>query len=210
MFRLCSNSEYYHADALGSVLSLTDQTGALRVTYNYEPFGRTSINGTSTNFFQFTGRENDGIDLYYYRARYYSPILHRFVSEDPIGFKGGFNFYSYVKNNPIRFKDPFGLKPDDPDDDDCELTTASGKIGVMIPCTENGQPPPEITPAGSEECTLDAGCFASCFAVACPGALALTCAEICPLSPQGCGVCAAIACGTIAAVCNSQCQDCTC
>lgn len=59
---------------------------------------------------QFTGRENDGTGLYYYRARYFSPTLQRFISEDPIKFAGGLNLYSYVENNPIMDSDPFGLK----------------------------------------------------------------------------------------------------
>ena len=74
-----------------------------------------------------TGRENDqpvlsGVEggLYYYRARYYSPTLQRFISEDPIGLDGGINFYVYVGNNPITRVDPFGLKID--------LTEASGKL----------------------------------------------------------------------------------
>ena len=40
--------------------------------------------GTSMNPFQYTGRENDGAGVYFYRARYYSSGLHRFLSEDPI------------------------------------------------------------------------------------------------------------------------------
>ena len=47
--------------------------------------------------------------LYYYRARYYSPTLQRFISEDPIRFLSGFNLYTYVGNNPIRFRDPLGF-----------------------------------------------------------------------------------------------------
>ena len=47
----------------------------------------------------------------YYRARYYDPKIGRFISEDPIGFEGGMNFYAYVFNNPVRFLDPYGLKP---------------------------------------------------------------------------------------------------
>jgi hypothetical protein len=50
--------------------------------------------------------------LYYYRARYYSPTLQRFISEDPIGLTGGdTNFYAYVGNDPISFADALGLKP---------------------------------------------------------------------------------------------------
>jgi len=59
--------------------------------------------------FQYTGSENDNTDLYYYRARYYSPELQRFISEDPIGLLGGINFFIYVGNNSVNSKDPFGL-----------------------------------------------------------------------------------------------------
>lgn len=45
----------------------------------------------------------------YYRARYYDPRLGRFISEDPIGFEAGVNFYSYVDNRPVNVKDPLGL-----------------------------------------------------------------------------------------------------
>jgi RHS repeat-associated protein len=63
------------------------------------------------NALQYTGRENDGTGLYYYRARYYDPGLKRFISEDPIGTTAGLNFYSYVEGNPISFSDPTGLIP---------------------------------------------------------------------------------------------------
>jgi RHS repeat-associated protein len=79
-----SSKEYYHADALGSILVLSDEAGTAQTTYQYEAFGKTTITGTSTNPFQYTGRENDGTGVYYYRARYYSPRLERLISEDPI------------------------------------------------------------------------------------------------------------------------------
>jgi uncharacterized protein RhaS with RHS repeats len=48
--------------------------------------------------------------LYYYRARYYHPELQRFVSEDPIGFRGSStNYYVYVANSALNFSDPTGL-----------------------------------------------------------------------------------------------------
>ncbi len=100
---------YYQTDALGSVIALTDETGAIKTQYVYDPFGNTTVIGEpSDNPFQYTGRENDGTGLYYYRARYYSPELQRFISEDPIGLAGGINLYAYTANNPVRFKDPFG------------------------------------------------------------------------------------------------------
>src|SRR6266516_869780 len=43
------------------------------------------------------------------RARYYDPVLKRFISEDPIGTRAGPNFYKFVNNNPVLFTDPTGL-----------------------------------------------------------------------------------------------------
>jgi RHS repeat-associated protein len=103
------------ADVLGSTVALTNSSGTVQTEYTYEPFGQTSVSGTtSSNSAQYTGRDNDGTGLYYYRARYYSPALHRFISEDPLGLGGGdVNLYAYVRNNPLGFNDPFGLKSDD-------------------------------------------------------------------------------------------------
>src|SRR5437016_203574 len=58
-----------------------------------------------------SGRENDGTGVYFYRSRYYSPSLQRFVSEDPIGTAGGINLYAYVGNDPILLTDPTGRCP---------------------------------------------------------------------------------------------------
>jgi RHS repeat-associated protein len=96
-------------DDLGSTLALADSTGNLVTSYTYDPFGRTTISGAaSANVFQFTGRENDG-NLYYYRARYYNPVMGRFISPDQVGFLGGdANLYGYVHNSPINASDPSG------------------------------------------------------------------------------------------------------
>src|SRR5256885_14685330 len=77
---------------------------------SYEPFGKTTASGlTTSSTLQYTGRENAGTGLYYYRARYYHPVLQRFISEDPIEFAGGdVNFYAYVGGNPINDRDPTG------------------------------------------------------------------------------------------------------
>jgi RHS repeat-associated protein len=102
---------YYQRDGLWSIIALTDEGGVVRTQYSYDPFGAVSFTGEqSDNTFQYTGREDDETGLYYYRARYYSPELQRFVSEDPIGLDSGdVNFYSYVGNNPVNFTDPRGL-----------------------------------------------------------------------------------------------------
>jgi len=105
-----SGTYYYLPDGLGSTIALTDGTGAIHTQYTYAPFGETTRTGTvTTNPFQFTGRENDSTGLYYYRARYYHPVLQRFLSEDPIEFAGGdVNLYAYVLNNPVNLTDPDG------------------------------------------------------------------------------------------------------
>ncbi len=99
----------YLTDILGSTVALSDPTGVTPTTYTYAPFGDTAVSGLSPNPFQFTGRENDGTRLYYYRARYYDSTRSRFVSEDPIGWDGGINFYAYTLNNPMNSADPEGL-----------------------------------------------------------------------------------------------------
>src|SRR6266478_3776197 len=97
-------------DALGSTLALSDSTGTLQTQYTFEPFGNTSTTGAATTYsFAYAGRELDATGLYFYRARYYSPTLQRFISEDPIGFSGGINLNRYAADNPISFSDPFGL-----------------------------------------------------------------------------------------------------
>jgi RHS repeat-associated protein len=103
------NNENYHTDALGSSLVLSNAQGTSGTMYTYEPFGKTTATGASANSFQFTGQENDGTGLLYYRARYYSPVLQRFISEDPSGSDAGINFYEYALNDPVNFIDPLGL-----------------------------------------------------------------------------------------------------
>jgi RHS repeat-associated protein len=106
------NSQALITDGLGSTLALLDSAGTLQTEYTYEPFGKTTISGAqSGNQTQYTGRENDGTGLYFLRARYYSPTLQRFISEDPLRLESGdTNFYSYVSNDPINWRDPLGLE----------------------------------------------------------------------------------------------------
>jgi RHS repeat-associated protein len=75
----------------------------------YDAWGRVESGAPPT--FGFTGREWDAeTGLYYYRARYYDPVIGRFLSEDPIDFDGaGLNFYAYVGGNPATLSDPLGL-----------------------------------------------------------------------------------------------------
>jgi RHS repeat-associated protein len=101
-------------DVLGSTVALGDGTGVLLTQYTYEPYGFTTQTGSaSTSSYKYTGREDDGSGLFYYRARYYHPRLQRFATEDPLGFRGGdVNFYGYAQGDPISLVDPLGLMTD--------------------------------------------------------------------------------------------------
>ena len=105
-------TSYYDADGLGSVTSLSSAAGSLAQTYTYDSFGNvTATAGSLTNPFRYTGRDFDTeTNLQFSRARYYDPQAGRFLSEDPMRFKAGINFYRYVKNNAANLADPFGLK----------------------------------------------------------------------------------------------------
>jgi RHS repeat-associated protein len=109
---------YYQQDHEGSITHLTDASGNVIEKYRYDAFGTptyydgsgTQIGGSNyNNRFLFTGREFMGV-WYEYRARFYHPILGRFMSEDPKLFDAGdYNLFRYCHNDPIDFTDPMGL-----------------------------------------------------------------------------------------------------
>jgi len=76
-----------HADGLGSIAALTDDSGETVQTYVYNAFGciRTK-SGTDLNRVTFTAREalGDSLGFYYYRHRIYDPNTGRFTSEDDL------------------------------------------------------------------------------------------------------------------------------
>lgn len=104
---------YYHADAQGSIVAITNTSQSVTQRYTYDAYGVPKAISVYSfeNSYLFTGREWDKeIGLYYYRGRYYDPMEGRFISKDPIGFAGGdVNLYRYVLNRPTILIDPFGL-----------------------------------------------------------------------------------------------------
>jgi RHS repeat-associated protein len=112
-----TTKSFYEADGLGSITSLTAADGSLAQSYAYDSFGNeTAGSGSLTNLFRYTGRELDTeTGLYFYRERYYDEMSGRFITEDPIRFFGGENFYRYVSNSAIGFRDSFGLSPSSSD-----------------------------------------------------------------------------------------------
>jgi RHS repeat-associated protein len=106
-------TSYYEQDGVNAVTSLSSPAGALANTYAYTAYGSLSTStGTLINPFQYTARELDPeTGIYQYRMRYYDANVGRFLTEDPLGFKGGNeNFYGYVLNSPTELVDPFGLQ----------------------------------------------------------------------------------------------------
>jgi len=129
---------FYHGDHLGSSNIITDAYGAMYQHLEYFPFGETWIEeggsyGGNTPGYKFTGKELDPeTGLYYFGARYYDPVLSRWISADPAlgiylpdlegsglpGRNGVFNFrnldlYSYAHSSPVRVTDPDGNLPID-------------------------------------------------------------------------------------------------
>ncbi len=110
MITSSGNIYYYHANALGSISMISNSSGTVIQTNVYDAFGSIQSGNTLSQPYAFTGREYDSeTGLYYYRARYYDPLIGRFISKDPIGFAGGINKYVYVGNSPVTYIDPLGL-----------------------------------------------------------------------------------------------------
>src|SRR3989344_5556347 len=111
---------YYHNDALGSPVAMTDSSGTVVWQADYQPFGDLAgLTENAPNSHQFTGKEVDPeTGLQYFGARFYDRGLGRFVSVDPILLRGRpasalqipqrLNLYAYSTNNPYRYLDRDG------------------------------------------------------------------------------------------------------
>lgn len=103
---------YQHTDMLGSVIAETDASGNVLSRSHYEPFGK-RLGGDKAGI-GFTGHlQDEDLNLTYMQARYYDPLIGRFYSNDPVGFRDvhSFNRYTYANNNPYKYLDPNGQSP---------------------------------------------------------------------------------------------------
>ncbi len=173
---------FYHTDALGSVIAITDSAGNVVQRYEYDSFGNI-ISMSDPDFIQpytYTSREYDPESgLYFYRARYYDDKVGRFISEDPILKPGNPNApfmlryllktpaslhaYGYAKNNPLRYTDPTGTLSCEGCNLTCDLICHGIHFaGCLLIC--GGNPACELAcefVIGSADCML--ACHSICF-----------------------------------------------
>ncbi|WP_249531705.1 polymorphic toxin type 34 domain-containing protein, partial [Escherichia coli] len=103
----------YHCDHRGLPLALISTEGATAWCAEYDEWGN-QLNEENPHQLQqlirLPGQQYDEESgLYYNRHRYYDPLRGRYITQDPIGLKGGWNFYQYPLN-PVTNTDPLGLE----------------------------------------------------------------------------------------------------
>ncbi|MES1240686.1 MAG: RHS repeat-associated core domain-containing protein [Acidobacteriota bacterium] len=109
-------SRFHHADGLGSIRALTDDTGTVTDRYAYTAFGELiSHTGADANTFRFAGETQETVSgLYSLRARWLSPGDATFVSMDPLPGRSGdprsLHKYLYAGADPLNRVDPGGLE----------------------------------------------------------------------------------------------------
>jgi RHS repeat-associated protein len=143
--------EYYGLDALGSVRVVFTPAGSLVGRMDYGPFGDELYSGLFLPDQRFAALMRDGeAGLDYAQARSYQVRTGRFSRPDPMNGAAQspqlWNRYAYVRNNPLRRTDPWGLC----DTEYCETVTVIGTMPRDAPPdtrrgdgTENELDPPD-------------------------------------------------------------------
>jgi RHS repeat-associated protein len=141
---------YIHSDLLGSTAAKSNRLGNMVSQHRYKPFGQDW--GGTKNEIGYTGHKFDtDLGLSYMQARYYDPVIGRFYSNDPLGFRDihSFNRYAYANNNPYKYTDPTGMCSKLGNEEQCQDSKPwdlnSNDEGAPakwanIPESENGNP----------------------------------------------------------------------
>ena len=127
---------WYQCDHLGTPQELTDPTGQIAWSAQYNAWGEVKEQRSEwaqrqglTNPIRFQGQYHDHeTGLHYNRYRYYDPRAGRFISKDPISYAGGLNLYAYAPN-PTGWVDALGLSSC-PCKSDCDKILADAGLDV--------------------------------------------------------------------------------
>jgi RHS repeat-associated protein len=134
---------YLASDQIGSVSVVTDSSGNIVTSARYKPYGLPeTTSAASPTDRTYTGQKSTDFGLMDYNARFYDPIVGKFINPDNIIIHPtnplSWDRYSYVYNNPIIFADPTGH------DVDCSPWDKTCKNQVNLEKQlAQGTPPPE-------------------------------------------------------------------
>ncbi|EFN4093030.1 RHS repeat-associated core domain-containing protein [Escherichia coli] len=137
---------YYHTDLTGTVQEVTAADGTLVWAGYQAGFGenRGNISNSGAYFEQPLRLPGQYFDeetgLHYNLFRYYAPECGRFISQDPIGLRGGLNLYAYAPN-PLKYIDPLGLCKTDVENKNPYGTYRPAR---QLPRDKNGNPIPDV------------------------------------------------------------------
>ena len=111
---------YYHKNLQGDVIAIYDEGGNIKAGYAYDAWGNHVVTNSNLpqlamcNPFRYRGYYYDvETGLYYCNARYYSPLLRRWISPDAFSYLDpktfcGIDLYCYCNNDPVNYADPSG------------------------------------------------------------------------------------------------------
>ncbi|EIB3139546.1 RHS repeat protein, partial [Salmonella enterica] len=136
----------YHCDHRGLPLALIGVEGSIAWSAEYDEWGNLLNEAGPQQLIRLPGQQWDKESgLYYNRHRYYDPAQGRYITQDPVGLKGGWSLYNYPLN-PVEYIDPLGLSPfSGLGSGFNNYMQVAGSLGVSM--TEQGSSPEDISAA---------------------------------------------------------------